>query len=139
MAKFSVTILLVVFLIESTLQKRHGFNSELLHVYGDSSAINSPQIITPDFLNSFVQHRFKRDLNVPNNEKSSKPTVNNAKTLAAESTVSASDRNSTGDLQTQVQNNATVQTTNNITTMVRKAYQFHFEINIPTWEPIKFI
>lgn len=122
MAKFGVTILLVLFLIESTLQKRHGFNSEVLHVYGDSPAINSPQIITPDLLNTFVQHRFKRDTNVSNNEKSSKPTVNSAKPLAGEPTVSASDRNLTGDTQTQVPTNATMQTTNNITTRVRTAY-----------------
>lgn len=122
---FGLSILLVFLLIESTFQERHGFSSDLLHVYDETKSIGSPATITPEFLDSFVQNlimRSKRDTKISNDDKTTKSTVNNAKIPES----SASNGNSTAESQIPMKNNATTQTINNITTMVRF---FRFEEN----------
>lgn len=104
------TFLIVFSIIDSTTQKRHGFKPEILHITDEELPINSPVEMNPALLSSYVL-RPKRETKMPNDDEVTKRNMNNGEQ-------NFRDGNSTIDPQVNVKNNMTMQTTNNITTMV---------------------
>lgn len=111
MARLLCVAFFIVFsIIEPTTQKRHGFKPEILHITDEERPINSPVEMNPVLLSSYVL-RSKRETKMSNDDEITKPNMNNGKK-------NFRDGNSSIDLQVNVKSNMTIQTTNNITTMV---------------------
>lgn len=120
-----LSIIVVFLIIDSTLQYRHGFSSELLHVYEESNQGNTPAVIQPVALGSFSQIlRKKRETGKDNDDTPLKSTLNIGKVPSLESSIPEKNtKNNSAKI-------STMQTTNNITTMVRKYIFYLLFLNV---------
>lgn len=116
-------ILLVSLLTPSQCQSRHGFEAETLHVGYEKS---SPTIIDAEMLGAFIHNgalRSKRDVKTTSSETGSSQVTKASTAPSTASSATNSDKSSNkssnpSQMTFNVRSNMTMQTTNNITTMV---------------------
>lgn len=118
MARLFLFLLFIeIVLIEPSLQSaRYGFGPDILHAPNELSL---PTIIEPEMLGAFV-HRSKRDVKMSSSETGTSREVKaNAAPMATSNLEKATKVSSNiSQVTSNVRNNVTIQTTNNITTMV---------------------
>lgn len=114
---FSLFLLIGISIVPSFQSARYGDDPELLHVSNEKSP-SSPILIPPEMLGEYVHGaamRRKRDVKMPSSDAGTKDstTPSNPSTIPLKK-----------PLQTNERTNLTIQTTNNITTMVNKSKLF---------------
>lgn len=135
---YSIFIVLILQIVPTHQTERHGFDPELLYMSKEESN-NGPKLIEPELLGSFVfKARTKRETResdisssqiMKNNTNS--PTTIQSSTNLSNDQLTKKVTNLTPMLTKQLMNNLTMQTINNITTMVSIAFLYlHFEFSL---------